>query len=195
MRPLLRRRSRRGWANTVAATGWGESTYAELAWDKQRSASLRWGIAGIVVGLLIGIVVFAPALALASMCYATRKDQGWGPLDQEETRRALSLARSAVEADFDDPIALNLSAHTIASIGGDIAGAISLMDRSLKLSPSWSEAWARSSMVRIYAGDLETAQQHAENAIRLSPLDERIFLPLCALGYRYLFAERNRFGE
>ena len=66
MRPLLRRRSRRGWANTVAATGWGESTYAELAWDKQRSASLRWGIAGIVVGLLIGIVVFAPAAWLAS---------------------------------------------------------------------------------------------------------------------------------
>lgn len=133
---------------------------------------------------------FAPALALASMYYSTRKDQGWGALDQEETQKALHLARSAVESDFDDPTALNVSAHVIASIGGDIARAISLIDRSLQISPSCSEAWARSSMVRIYAGDLETAEQHAKNAIRLSPLDERIFLPLCALGYCYLFSER-----
>jgi TolB-like protein/class 3 adenylate cyclase len=134
---------------------------------------------------------FAPALALASMCYATRKDQGWGALDQEEIRKALHLARSAIESDFDDPTALHLSAHTIASIGGDISGAISLIDRSLQISPSCSEAWARSSMIRIYAGDLATAEQHAENSIRLSPLDERIFLPLCALGYCYLFSGRN----
>ena len=124
------------------------------------------------------------------MYYSTRKDQGWGALDQEETQRALYLARSAVESDIDDPTALNVSAHVIASIGGDIAGAISLIDRSLQISPSCSEAWARSSMVRIYAGDLETAEQHAKNAIRLSPLDERIFLPLCALGYCYLFSKR-----
>jgi general secretion pathway protein N len=65
MGSLLRRRSRRGWANTVAATGWGESTYAELAWDKSRSASLRWAVAGVVVGLLLGLVVFAPAAWLA----------------------------------------------------------------------------------------------------------------------------------
>jgi len=66
IRSPLRRRSRRGWANTVAATGWGESTYAEMAWDKSRSASLRWGVAGAVVGLLIGVVAFAPAAWLAS---------------------------------------------------------------------------------------------------------------------------------
>ena len=31
MPALLRRKGgRRGWSNTVAATGWGESTYAEL---------------------------------------------------------------------------------------------------------------------------------------------------------------------
>lgn len=133
---------------------------------------------------------FAPALALASMCYATRKDQGWGALDQNEIAKALQLARSAIEADFDDPTVLHLSAHTIASVGGDISGAISLIDRSLQISPSCSEAWARSSMIRIYGGDVAMAEQHAQNAIRLSPLDDRIFLPLCALGYCYLFSER-----
>ncbi|HEX6706327.1 MAG TPA: type II secretion system protein N [Albitalea sp.] len=66
IRSLLRRRNpRRGWSNTVAATGWGESTYAELAWDKSRGASKRWAIIGVVVGGLIGVIAFAPAAWLA----------------------------------------------------------------------------------------------------------------------------------
>jgi tetratricopeptide (TPR) repeat protein len=134
---------------------------------------------------------FAPALALASMCYTTRKDQGWGALSKQEVQKALRLARSAVESDYDDPTALHLSAHTLASIGGEVDRAISLIDRSLRISPSCAEAWARSSMVRIYAGVLATAEQHAETAIKLSPLDERIFLPLCALGYCCLFSGRD----
>lgn len=65
---LLRRKGgpRRGWAKTVAATGWGESTYAELAWDKSRGASFRWGVAGALVGALVGFIAFAPAAWLAS---------------------------------------------------------------------------------------------------------------------------------
>ncbi len=67
MATLLRRRGpRRGWSNTVAATGWGESTFAELAWDKSRSAALRWAVFGGVVGTLAAIVAFAPAAWLAS---------------------------------------------------------------------------------------------------------------------------------
>jgi general secretion pathway protein N len=65
--PKLRRKGpRRLWANTVAATGWGESTFAELAWDKSRSAALRWGIAGAVIGVVIGVIAFAPAAWLAN---------------------------------------------------------------------------------------------------------------------------------
>jgi general secretion pathway protein N len=62
---LRRKGPRRGWAHTVAATGWGESTYAELAWDKSRSAALRWGVLGALVGALVGLVAFAPAAWLA----------------------------------------------------------------------------------------------------------------------------------
>ena len=41
-RTARRKPGRRLWANTLAATGWGESTYAEQAWDKSRSAATRW---------------------------------------------------------------------------------------------------------------------------------------------------------
>jgi general secretion pathway protein N len=62
---MLRKRKGRAWANTAAATGWGESTYAELAWDKSRSAATRWAIGGLLVGTLAALVAFAPASWLA----------------------------------------------------------------------------------------------------------------------------------
>lgn len=63
---ILKRRKARAFANTVAATGWGESTYAELAWDKSRGAATRWGVGGAIAGGLAALVAFAPASWLAS---------------------------------------------------------------------------------------------------------------------------------
>jgi general secretion pathway protein N len=62
---LRRKRGRSLFAPTVAATGWGESTFAEMSWDKSRSAAVRWGVAGAVVGVLAAGLLFAPAAWLA----------------------------------------------------------------------------------------------------------------------------------
>ncbi len=61
---ILRKRTPR-WSPTVSATGWGESTFAELAWDRSRGAAARWAVAGSLLGALLGVVVFAPAAWLA----------------------------------------------------------------------------------------------------------------------------------
>jgi general secretion pathway protein N len=65
---IRRKRSRnRGlWSPTVGATGWGESTYAEISWDKSRGAAMRWSIAGLVIGLVAALIAFAPAAWLTS---------------------------------------------------------------------------------------------------------------------------------
>lgn len=60
------KRARSLWGPSVAATGWGESTFAELQWDKSRRASQNWAIAGVVIGTLIALIAFAPAAWLAS---------------------------------------------------------------------------------------------------------------------------------
>ncbi len=49
-----------------AKSGFAESTLQEVAWQRTRSAGLRWAIAGAVVGALLGLVAFAPAAWLAS---------------------------------------------------------------------------------------------------------------------------------
>lgn len=63
---MIRRKRRRApWSPTVAATGWGESTLAELSWGKSRGAATRWAVGGAVVGALAALVMFAPAAWLA----------------------------------------------------------------------------------------------------------------------------------
>lgn len=63
----LLQRARRGPRVAAQASAfWGESTLSQQTWDRARAASRRWAIAGGVVGLAVGAVVFAPASWLAS---------------------------------------------------------------------------------------------------------------------------------
>lgn len=59
---LRRRPSMSRWG----ASGFANSTLAELAWQRARNAARRWGAWGAVVGVLVGLVAFAPASWLAA---------------------------------------------------------------------------------------------------------------------------------
>lgn len=52
-------------ARRAARSGFAESTLQEIAWQRTRSAALRWAIAGGIVGALVGLVTFAPAAWMA----------------------------------------------------------------------------------------------------------------------------------
>ena len=62
---IRKKRNRQLWSPTVAGSGWSESTLAEQAWEVQRGATVRWAIAGSVLGLIVAFVMFAPAAWLA----------------------------------------------------------------------------------------------------------------------------------
>lgn len=55
-------RRRRAGAPT---TRWGESTFEVARWERARKAGRRWALWGVVLGALIGLVLFAPAAWLA----------------------------------------------------------------------------------------------------------------------------------
>jgi adenylate cyclase len=130
---------------------------------------------------------YAPALAHASACYLAMNDQGWRVLSSAEVDEGLRLARAAIEADMDDPVALCLSGHSIAGFTGDYEAGLAWIDRALALNRNYAEGWMRSAMVRVYANDLSTAIEHSERALALSPLDPKLYHPLCAQGFAYLF--------
>jgi general secretion pathway protein N len=62
---VLRARNRRRFARTGLSTAFADSTLAEIAWHRRRSAAARWAWAGGVLGLLAGLLLFAPAAWLA----------------------------------------------------------------------------------------------------------------------------------
>jgi general secretion pathway protein N len=62
---IRKKRKTQLWTPTVATTAWAESTLAEQAWVEARGATLRWAIVGVIVGVLVGLVAFAPASWLA----------------------------------------------------------------------------------------------------------------------------------
>lgn len=66
VRKPARRGLRRRFASSAVPTQWQESSYAEIAWEKSRSAATRWAVFGSLLGVLFGLVLFAPAAWLAS---------------------------------------------------------------------------------------------------------------------------------
>lgn len=56
---------RRTGLTAPASLHWAESSFTRQSWERARAASMRWAIAGAVLGALVGSVVFAPATWLA----------------------------------------------------------------------------------------------------------------------------------
>ncbi len=133
---------------------------------------------------------YAAALAGIAMCFTAQRDQGWVAADQAHVAEGMAYARAAVDADPYDPIALGIAGHALASLGHDVVGGLALAERAVRLNPNWAEGWARLAMVRVYAGDLDTAVGDAEQSLRLSPFGPDTFIPLGALGYARLFQRR-----
>jgi general secretion pathway protein N len=82
---IMGRRPRRPWANSVSASTWSDSTFAEIAWEAKQTGGTKWAVFGAVLGLVIALIAFAPAAWLAS--YVSNATDG---------RLLLSAARGTV---------------------------------------------------------------------------------------------------
>jgi tetratricopeptide (TPR) repeat protein len=92
-------------------------------------------------------------------------------LSEEEKAESLRLARCALQADSTDPYVLWQAGLTIALVELDIEGGLSLIDRSLAANANSNRALLTSATVRYISGDPQSAIEHAQRAIQLSPLD------------------------
>jgi TolB-like protein/Flp pilus assembly protein TadD len=129
---------------------------------------------------------YAPALSWASVANLHLDGQGW--VEERETARhkAIDLARQALQATQNDPSVLANAAAVLAQSGEDIGAMIGLVDRALRLNPSFARGWFLSGLVRLWAGQHGLAIEHLETALRLSPR-ERMGQPLSAIGCAYFF--------
>jgi TolB-like protein len=135
---------------------------------------------------------YGPALSGVAGCYLRLVADGWTEAPEEDRRKAVDLARQALQVAESDPGVLANAAFVLAQLGEDIGAMMELVDRALALNPSFARGWFNSGALRLWAGQLDLAIEHAETSLRLSPR-ERLGTPLLYIGAAYFF--KRRFEE
>ena len=132
---------------------------------------------------------YGPALALAAVCCGRRYTIGGSEDPEADNRKAASFARRALQVAGEDPAVLANAAYALAFLGEDIGAMMALVDRALALNPSFARGWHISGTLRLLAGQLDTAIEHAENSLRLSPR-ERVGWAQFVIGAAHFFSLR-----
>jgi tetratricopeptide (TPR) repeat protein len=135
---------------------------------------------------------YGPALAWAAMCHMRLHYDGWAEAPEATRRKAIDLARQALQVGENDTGILATAAFALAYFGEDIGAMIALVDRALVLNPSFAQGWFVSGLLRVWVGQPDLAIEHVETSLRLSPR-ERIGQPIYAIGMAYFF--KRRFDE
>jgi TolB-like protein len=135
---------------------------------------------------------YGPALGWAALCHLRLFIDGWDEEPETTRRKAVDLARQALQVGENDPGILTNAANVLALFGEDIGAMIGLVDRALVLNPSYARGWLRSGDLRGFAGQHDLAIEHVETALRLSPR-EPMGQPLLVIGLAYFF--KHQFGE
>jgi adenylate cyclase len=112
---------------------------------------------------------YGRAYAYASWCYRRQIQETGMMLSEEERDEAARLTGAALKAGESDPVVLWQVANLKAYIDCDFEGALALVERSLSLDPNSPRAWNASAMIHCFMGHANTAREHAEHAIRISP--------------------------
>jgi adenylate cyclase len=130
---------------------------------------------------------YAAALSMAALCHQFLCVNGWSEDEQTSHDKSIELARRALRFGGEDAEVLATTGFVLGYFREDIDAAISLIERSLELNPSYARGWIRSGWLRLWAGQPDLAIDHFQTAMRLNPreLTPHNFL---ALGVAHFFA-------
>jgi TolB-like protein len=112
---------------------------------------------------------YAPALVWAAVCHMRSCQDGRSEDPNTDSRKGIDFARRALEVAGEDPAVLANASYTLAYLGEDIGSMTALVDRALTLNPSFARGWYISGALRLWAGEPNTAIEHTDAALRLSP--------------------------
>jgi TolB-like protein/class 3 adenylate cyclase len=113
---------------------------------------------------------YAAALAWAALCCVRLVWDGSSEDPQAHLCKGADYSRRALQIAGDDPTVLANAAFALTQLGEDVGAMIALADRALAFNPSFARGWYVSSSLRLFAGDTDRAIEHAQAALRLSPL-------------------------
>ncbi len=100
------------------------------------------------------------------------------------------MAQRAIELGRDDAVALTRGGHALAHFTRDLDTGIALLDRAIFLNPNLASAWFLGGFLRMWHGECESAIEHFERAMRLSPVDPELYRMQGGIAMAHLFAGR-----
>lgn len=135
---------------------------------------------------------FAGAYALGTICYVQARALGWHIKTwSEEIAEAERLARCALTLDKDDPSVLAFSGHALALVVGLVEEGAAHLSRAITIDPNLAVARIWRGWVHLYVGEIDAGIAQFHVALRLSPLDPRMFVVQNGLAYAHFLAGRD----
>jgi adenylate cyclase len=113
--------------------------------------------------------------AHAAHWHIIRVSQGWSTDPDGDFREAGRLAAAAAERDPSNALALAIQAHALSFARKAHDEAAGLLERALRAGPSVPLVRALASYNHGWRGDWRGGLAHAEQALRLSPLDPFVY--------------------
>jgi TolB-like protein len=114
---------------------------------------------------------YGPALALSAACRLHIDINAWTEDLRANRQRAIEAARHAFRVGEGDPVILVNIAFVLAYFGEDIDAMLTLVERAMRLNPSYARGWYLSGLIRLWAGQPERAIEDIETSLRLNPRD------------------------
>ena len=144
------------------------AAFAETAEDNQEA--LR----------LLGLVFetdpdHAFANALAAWCRQQRHLMNWSRGEDDDREAAKRLARTAISHGADFPLALAVAGAVRAALTRDHDSALAAVDRATMINPNAAAVLGFDALTRCLCGAYDKAIEHAEKALRLSPMEPLVY--------------------
>src|SRR5579863_1700992 len=133
---------------------------------------------------------FALSYAFGALTLVQRKAFGWSIDPAREAAEAMRLARKAIELETDDPSVLAMAGHALGYAAAEVEEGSAYLSRAIDLDPNMASARFWGGWSQIYLGNLDIAIERFQVALRLSPLDPRIFLAQTGMAFAYFLAGR-----
>ena len=137
---------------------------------------------------------FALPYAFGAQIFGQRKAFGWIADAAEERVEARHLVEQAMQLDKDDALVLALSGQVYSYVLGEPEHGVAVLATAVALDPNLVVARNWKGWTHIYLGEVEAAIEQFSTAIRLSPLDPRLFLPQTGIAYAHFLAGRHEDG-
>jgi tetratricopeptide (TPR) repeat protein len=130
---------------------------------------------------------FAPAYAGLAGVMNQRRSWGWSTDMEADASRAVTYAKSALRLERQDALVLAQSALVLIFNSDEVELADSLLDEAIRLDPNGMMGWMWGGWAKMFLGDYQTAINYQHRALRLSPLDPRIYSAQVGLAFAFFF--------